>query len=364
MGDLMNENNDFQQSDSLTPHPQYHYHYHYYPSEWDLGRRGKPKHGRARRRRTVKGKLRQNANIVCAGLLLLMVFSIVSYLLPHFLARLLIGANRLAELRHVIGQAVALFSFFISYGVALLLIKAWLKIPARAAFPMRMKGFSITFPAIFICLGINLLGVFFYVVIAQVLELAFGIVSSSPDFSPPEGAAAITMHIIALVVLPSVLEELVFRGVVMQSLRRFGDSFALVISSILFGLVHGNLVQFIPSFLTGLAIGFFVLRSGSILTGILIHAVNNGILVTISLLTRGGSEQLIIIANNAMSILCLCSGVIAVVMLMWRRPGIFSTAPARISLKSWKKYLYFFTSAAPIAFVIATVGLITMNLIG
>ena len=71
------------------------------------------------------------------------------------------------------------------------------------------------------------------------------------------------------------VEEVVFRGMIFQSMRRFGDSFALVLSAILFALFHGNLSQAPNAFLMGLVIGYLVLYSGSLWVGIIIHAVNN-----------------------------------------------------------------------------------------
>ena len=79
------------------------------------------------------------------------------------------------------------------------------------------------------------------------------------------------LYIINGVVLPAFIEEIVFRGAIMQSLRRFGDGFALLVSSVLFAVVHGNFVQAPYAFLMGLVIGYFVLRTGSLWAGIFIH---------------------------------------------------------------------------------------------
>lgn len=62
---------------------------------------------------------------------------------------------------------------------------------------------------------------------------------------------------------------------IFQSMRRFGDSFALILSAILFAMFHGNLVQAPNAFLMGLVIGYFVLYSGSLWVGVIIHMVNN-----------------------------------------------------------------------------------------
>ena len=345
------------ESEGGLPQNHYHYHYHYYTPQRHGGRRAKAGRQIGEKPLTDKGRIRRNANVVCGGLLLLVFISFAAYWLAGVLARVVVSANQFVEIRHIIEQAVSIVAYALSFGLALLMIKKWLKIPARVAFPTQLKDFSITLPAIFICLGINTLGGFLHAIIAAMLETGFGVVSSAPELRAPDGGPALLMYIISLTIIPAVLEELVFRGVVMQSLRRFGDGFALVISSILFGFIHGNLIQFIPAFLTGIAIGYFVMRTGSILTGILIHLVNNGTVVLADLLTRGGNEELMMITGSFINVFHLSTGVIAVAFLLWRRPGIFKLAPSRIPLARRKKNIYFFTSLTCIIFTLLSLGI-------
>ena len=345
------------ESEGSVPQNHYHYHYHYYTPQRHAGRRAKAGRLGGEKPLTDKGRIRRNANIVCGGLLLLVIISFAAYWIAGVLARIVVSANQFVELRHIIEQAVSIVANTLSFGLALLMIKKWLRIPARFAFPMQLKDFSITLPAIFICLGINTFGGFLHGIIAAMLETGFGVVSSGPELIAPDGGPALLMYIISLTIIPAVLEELVFRGVVMQSLRRFGDGFALVVSAILFGLIHGNLIQFIPAFLAGIAIGYFVMRTGSILTGILIHLANNAIVIATDLLTRGGSEELMMITGSVINVFNLSTGVIAVAFLLWRRPGIFRLAPSPIPPAKGKKGLYFFTSLTCIIFTLLSLGI-------
>lgn len=65
------------------------------------------------------------------------------------------------------------------------------------------------------------------------------------------------------------------RGTVMQPLRKYGDGFAIVVSSIVFAIIHGNLVQAPFALIAGLAIGYAVCLTNSLWTGVLIHFANN-----------------------------------------------------------------------------------------
>ena len=353
----MNESHEYGPNDGGQSLVQYHYHYHYYHPEADLPGRTKQAREKGESTNPIKAALRSNANIVCGGLLILIAISIVGYIIPDLIIRARMNPNQYVQFRHVIEQVVSMYSDAVSFIVALIVIKAWLKIPAKAAFPINRKDFSITIPAIFICLGINVLGGYAYGIISAITDSVFGVVSGEPDFSLPVGTAAIVVYSVSMTVLPAVLEEILFRGVIMQSLRRFGDGFALMASSLLFGLFHGNFAQFIPAFLAGLAIGYFVLRTGSIFTGIIIHFVNNGSILLVSLITNSGSEQLIRVTNIVVSILCLGLGVISAVFLLWRSRGIFQLACPKLQVKRRKKYFAFFTSVAAIGFLLVTIAM-------
>ena len=84
--------------------------------------------------------------------------------------------------------------------------------------------------------------------------------------------------ILSVVVCAPVLEEILFRGLIFESCKeRFGSGAAVLVSALLFGLVHGVPVQIINAFVVGLIFGYVYLRTGSLLSVILLHVVNNGI---------------------------------------------------------------------------------------
>jgi sodium transport system permease protein len=80
---------------------------------------------------------------------------------------------------------------------------------------------------------------------------------------------------------PALCEELFFRGLILSGLRRLGLWPALVTCALLFGLAHSSVYRLIPTFFIGLLLSWLVWRTGSIWTGILAHALNNGIAATL-----------------------------------------------------------------------------------
>ncbi len=81
---------------------------------------------------------------------------------------------------------------------------------------------------------------------------------------------------------PALCEELLFRGLVLSGLRRWGNGVALVVSSLLFAIAHASIYRLLPTFFLGLLLGYIVLRTGSIFCSMIIHTLNNGLAVTIA----------------------------------------------------------------------------------
>ena len=96
-------------------------------------------------------------------------------------------------------------------------------------------------------------------------------------------------------VLPALLEELVFRGFIMQPLRRYGDWFAVVTSALIFGLVHGNMTQAPFAVLAGIALGYINVVTGSMWSNILLHFLNNifSVLSSFAVTAAGGAGLLV-----------------------------------------------------------------------
>ncbi len=77
--------------------------------------------------------------------------------------------------------------------------------------------------------------------------------------------------------VPAICEELSFRGYVLGALRTLGPTAAVVLTGLLFGALHLSIVRLIPLTLLGMLWALAVQRSGSILPGMIMHLINNGI---------------------------------------------------------------------------------------
>ena len=80
---------------------------------------------------------------------------------------------------------------------------------------------------------------------------------------------------LAIAVAPAICEEIAFRGFVMGSLSDFGDGFAILISSMFFGMMHSGISGIVFAFSVGLLLGFIRKISGSLIPSMIVHFLNN-----------------------------------------------------------------------------------------
>ncbi len=128
------------------------------------------------------------------------------------------------------------------------------------------------------------------------------------------------------IVVP-VMEEFAFRGVLVSALRRYGAAFAVVVSALVFSLVHMDFSNVIFAFIAGLVFGFLYVRTGNLWITISIHALNNAIAVISSYedLLFGSFAEM---ADILLLAIPIAVGMIALLVLcLWKRRELFSPVP-------------------------------------
>ena len=81
--------------------------------------------------------------------------------------------------------------------------------------------------------------------------------------------------ILMTVVLAPVVEELIFRKLMLDRIRNHGEKTAIIFSALCFGLFHGNLTQFLYAFSVGLFLGYVYCKTGKVLYTMVMHALLN-----------------------------------------------------------------------------------------
>lgn len=98
------------------------------------------------------------------------------------------------------------------------------------------------------------------------------------------GIGDLMINISILAVIPSVAEELIFRGILQQILCRIFKSghIAICITAIFFSAVHLQFYGFLPRLILGLSFGYLFFWSGNLWIAVVAHFINNAIPVMMS----------------------------------------------------------------------------------
>ena len=184
-------------------------------------------------------------------------------------------------------------TFFIQIGVMFLLpIVLFSKLEKQKVrttfnnFNYKKIGFSVVLISIFIgffCYFFNIAIASFFGSIIRLFgfEDAPTLYSSSGDFS----TVSFILQVVFVALLPAICEETMHRGLLIKGLSSLGIKSAVIISSILFGLMHMNVNQLFYTAILGFIIALSVVIAKSIIPAMIIHFMNNFLSVYFSFAT-------------------------------------------------------------------------------
>ncbi len=88
------------------------------------------------------------------------------------------------------------------------------------------------------------------------------------------------------------VEEFIFRGIILQSYQRTGRIVgSIILSSLLFGMLHMNVNQFVYATVMGIMLALLVEATGSVLTSFMAHAFFNSIELVVMYLGKDLMDQ-------------------------------------------------------------------------
>lgn len=162
-------------------------------------------------------------------------------------------------------------------------------------------------PAYFVALMLNN-------VVAYLLQL-FGELPTTP-MPVPSNLQEVLVSLFVFAVAPGICEELMHRGLMISAYERRGTYTAIAFTAVLFGLFHFDMLNLLGPIFLGILIGYYVLRTNSIFTGILAHFLNNAIAVILSYLsTKIPAAETVNRITSEQLILLIVYGVIGLILL-------------------------------------------------
>jgi len=138
----------------------------------------------------------------------------------------------------------------------------------------KMPSLKLTFLTICLTLG----AIVFLDWLTQIIAL--------PDLMSDmfKGMSTNFLGIITISLIGPILEELLFRGAIQGHMQKIYKNpyNAILLSALVFGVIHGNPAQVPFAFLMGLVLGFLYYRTESLIPCIIVHVLNNSLSTLLS----------------------------------------------------------------------------------
>lgn len=114
--------------------------------------------------------------------------------------------------------------------------------------------------------------------IGQLLTTIIGAIKKTPVnnvmVTVTTGLDPVIIFIFMVLIAP-VMEEILFRKLLIDRMIKYGEKTAILVSAFMFGMYHGNLNQLIYAFALGLFFAFIYVKTGRLIYSILLHMVIN-----------------------------------------------------------------------------------------
>ena len=153
-------------------------------------------------------------------------------------------------------------------------------------------------------------------VISSVLSNIIDLSAANEQVSSLTAGENWIMRVLTVGIVAPIGEELIFRKLVIDATHKYSEKFAIFFSGLLFGLFHGNFVQFFFTFLVGMLFAYVYTRTGNILYSIALHMTMN---LTTSVITAAvsatGNAVLVGAWTLILGLIALVGGVIFFIRL-------------------------------------------------
>lgn len=225
-----------------------------------------------------RGALEQTASVIGKTLVLYALLGIIS---RWIFAEMKIGSDTVGMVRGGYFEGNETTALIMTYIVNILwrvlpqfYLLRKVKMPMKVYLPMKVENkpmFRAAVPvAMFVFAVISMmsgLGEYFFAAAGFDVKNTVWI---------PEGRVHMVLSAILYIVIMPFISEVVHRGTFLQTLRQFGDGCALIFTSVIAGLTAPGSYSWVYTFAYSFIVGFFAMRTGSILTAFIMRAVLSG----------------------------------------------------------------------------------------
>lgn len=125
-------------------------------------------------------------------------------------------------------------------------------------------------------------------------------------------SGSVGIQILASAIAAPLVEELVMRGLLYKRLRHHMNSiWCMLITATMFGLIHGNIVQFLYAFLVGILLGYVFEKFKTLWAPVIFHSAANLISIIITIVLGKMEKELTLGAVMLISVIALAVATLA-----------------------------------------------------
>lgn len=151
-----------------------------------------------------------------------------------------------------------------------------------------------------LCVVLALVVLFGFNYFVNLMSHLMSIAGYNPDASMPlplNTVGDLFLNLFVLALVPAICEELIYRGIILNGMRKFGVHTAVFASAAIFAIAHGSAMQTVYQFILGVALGYVLIKTGSLIASMVVHFLNNATVIIINYIANTTSSGL----NEALS---------------------------------------------------------------
>lgn len=145
---------------------------------------------------------------------------------------------------------------------------------------------------ILLSIGMSVFAIVFFSQFASMFDLLLEKINFNPsdDLNVNNNTVGyLLLNTLVIAIMPAVFEELIFRGIIFKSLEKeHTPTTAILLSALMFSLMHGSLQQTVFQFILGVVLGYVMYATGNIIYPMITHFFNNFLIIFIDLMSKSG----------------------------------------------------------------------------
>ena len=187
--------------------------------------------------------------------------------------------------------------------------------------------------------------------VIQVIQKVSGCTFTNPTDELLKDQNAMLLIVMVALIGP-ILEEIVFRKMLIDTIGRYNAGVAVIMSGVVFGIIHTNISQFFYTFAFGLFLGFIYVKTGRLLYTIIMHVSVNLFFGTMSSILKRFTDTDLGVAIFGLYGMALITVAITGIVLFFVNLKKFKVNDDRDMIKKANAYKIAFTNIGIIFFIV------------